>query len=298
MVYIVGMKTKTYSIPVEKGRLCILPDPVHPDHRLINALVKISQLPMGLPTDVNPRAQNTESRVARQIQNGLLENSDVFHLLNRGLTLTAYDAVYDPKNQLLNLELASGFYGLVDGGHTYAVIKKNLPPVVSPDDGDGGSETVEPPEFMDDGYVRLQVLVGVKGDLLVDVARSLNTSAQVQAESLANLEGSFDWLKEILAKTPFGDKIAYRENEDDSLFPIDIREVVALLTLFHPHFQESENPPMMGYTSKGRCLELFRKEPEGFQMLRPIISDVLEDVRLHPFALRNHLQSNWRVCEP
>jgi hypothetical protein len=261
------MKTKTYAIPVGKDRICILADPTNPQHRVINAYVKISELPLNLPTDVNPRAQNLESRVARQIRAGLLENSDVFHLLNRGLTLTAFGAEYDTKNQNLNLELASGFYGLVDGGHTYRTIAASIPESNSPE--------VETPDFLSDGYVKMQILVGVKGELLVDIARSLNTSAQVKDESLANLEGSFDWIKEILGKTSFGDKIAYRENEDDTLYPVDIREVVSLLTLFHPSFQDSETPPMLGYTSKGRCLDLFRKDPSGFQMLRPIIPDIL-----------------------
>lgn len=266
------MKTKTYQIPVSKEQLCILRDPSNQGHRVINAFVKISDLPMNLPTDVNPRAQNTESRVARQIQNGLLEHSDVFHLLNRGLTLTAFDAKYDGKNERLNLELADGYYGLVDGGHTYATIRKNLPQPL-----DEESDNIpDVPDFLESGFVKVSVLVGVKGDLLVDIARSLNTSAQVKDESLANLEGSFDWLKETLAKMEFGSKIAYRENEDDEKFPIDVREIVALLTLFHPNFQESETPPILGYTSKGRCLDLFRKDTDGYKMLRPIIPDILK----------------------
>jgi hypothetical protein len=280
----------TYRIPVKKDRISRLSDPTGQGHDTIHAYVKIADLPLNLPSDVNPRAQNTESRVARQIQKGLLDDASVFHLLNRGLTVTAYDAEYDTQKQELKLALSSGHYGLVDGGHTYAVIRKNLaaqaangaeaktgkktPEEATPEEGK--EEEQERPEFLDNGYVRLEVMVGVKNELLVDVARSRNTSAQVRDESLANLEGSFDWLKEVLAKTPFGAEIAYKENEDDTQYPIDVREIIALLTLFHPNFQDSEKPPIMGYTSKGRCLELFRDQPEGFQQLKPIIPDILK----------------------
>jgi hypothetical protein len=32
----------------------------------------------------------------------------------------------------------------------------------------------------------------------------------------------------------------------------------------------------MGYTSKGRCLEFFREQPQGFKNLTPIIPDILK----------------------
>lgn len=282
------MKTKTFKIPVSNDRISFLHDPTEQGHETIQALVKISDLPLDIPLDVNPRAQNTESRVARQIQSGLLDDSNVFHLLNRGLTVTAYDANYDSKKGVLSLELAAGYYGLVDGGHTYAVIRKNLEPYLEPNKPEPkkegeievkGSETeeeTERPDFLENGYVRMEVMIGVKNGLLVDIARSRNTSAQVRDESLVNLEGAFDWLKEILNKTDYGHMIAYRENEDDEKFPIDVREIVALMTLFHPNFQESEKPPIMGYTSKGRCLDLFRDNPESYQALKHIIPDILK----------------------
>lgn len=274
------MKTKTIEIPVGKDKISFLSDPMGQGHDTIHAYIKVSDLPLDLPLDVNPRSQNTSSRVARQIQNGLLEDSEIFHVLNRGLTVTAFDADYDAKKQMLSLQLANGYYGVLDGGHTYAVICENAFPYLHPEQTPKTKEGEEVeelprPEFLD-GFVRMEIIKGVKQDLVVDIARSRNTSAQVRDESLANLEGSFDWLKECLAKTKFGNKIAYRENEDDSKYPIDVREIVSLLTLFHPSFQEFDRPPIMGYTSKGRCLELFRTEQEGYQQLTPIIPDVLK----------------------
>lgn len=276
--YAKDMKTKTYSIPVKEKQFSRIADPTGMGHDTVYALVKISDLPLDLPMDVNPRSQNTESRVARQIQQGLLENASEFHLLNRGVTITAHAANYDKKKETLDLELASHHYGLVDGGHTYAIIRKNAKAyhAEQKEPKEPAGEKTESPEFLENGFVRMEVVLGVKDDLLVDIARSRNTSAQVRDESLANLEGSFDWLKETLEKQTFASQIAYRENEDDAVFPIDIREIVSLLTLFLPNFQESEKPPIVGYTSKGRCLDLFRDQPDAYKSLKPIIPDILK----------------------
>lgn len=265
----IAMKTKHIQLKVTKDNISFIADPQGHGHDAYYGFVRVGDLPLDLPLDINPRSQNLHSRVARQIQNGLLEESENFHLLNRGMTITAIGADYDAKKSILDLEVAGGYYGVLDGGHTYSVIRKNIEPFVT------GANKDEPPSYMD-AFVRIEVLTGVKSDLLVDIAQSRNTSAQVHDESLANLEGSFDWLKEVFADTKFGKLIAYRENEDDSIFPIDVREVVSLLTLFHPKFADSENPPIMGYASKGRCLELFRTEPNGFKSLRNIAVDVLE----------------------
>lgn len=284
------MKTKPVKIPVGREQISFLADPRNQGHDTLYALVKVRDLPMDLPLDVNPRAQNTASRVARQIATGLVDDSDIFHILNRGLTVTAYDADYDPKKELLTLQLASGFYGVLDGGHTYAVIRENAEPYLNPEKAlpaepppakaEGETNNIEekadvPPEFLD-AFVRMEIIKGIKSDLVVDLARSRNTSAQVRDESLANLEGSFDWLKEVLAKTKFGELVAYKENEDDAKFPIDIREIIALLTLFHPNFQDFDHPPIMGYTSKGRCLDMFRDDAKGYESLKPIIGDILK----------------------
>lgn len=262
------MKTKTIEINIPKEYVRVLEDPAKKGHKTTYAYVKIADLPMDLPLEVNPRNQNTKSRVARQIANGLIDDTEVFHVLNRGLTLTVLSSKYNNASEKLSLEVAGGYYGVLDGGHSYSVIREQIQPYLE-------NPSEEKPDFFN-GFVKMEIIEGVKSNLLVDLARARNTSAQVKDESLANLEGSFDWLKDELAKTSFGEKVAYKENEDDEAKPIDVREIISLLTIFHPNFQDSDNPPVMAYSSKGRCLELFRNEPEGYQKLRPIIPDILK----------------------
>jgi hypothetical protein len=188
-------------------------------------------------------------------------------LLNRGITISAREVEYDTKTQILSLVFPdpSDDYGIIDGGHTYGVIKKNLLPYL---------QSPQKPGFFD-AQVKLEVLVNVDTDLIVDLARARNTSAQVRDESLANLEGKFDWIKEVFSKTAFADRIAYRENEEDK--PLDIRDIIALMTLFHPGYAKGDNPPILGYSSKGSCLKMFRddEQQKDYQRLRPIMVDIL-----------------------
>jgi hypothetical protein len=102
------MKTQTVEIPIAKDKISFLGDPTGKGNQTIYAFVKISDLPMNLPLDVNPRGQDTESRVARQIQGGLLEDPSVFHLLNRGLTMTAHRAIHPRSVRGVKVGIYSG----------------------------------------------------------------------------------------------------------------------------------------------------------------------------------------------
>lgn len=251
---------KEISIPVGPNQIRVLSDPFK-KHDSLHALVEIHELPDCLPLGINPRNQNTKSRVARDIERTLLENPQKFHLFNRGLTLTVSEYRYDNKNQLLHLKLDDKRQGTVDGGHTYAMILKNR-------------------DTVSDAYVKVEVLNNVRKDgLLIDLVQARNTSCQVKDQSLANLEGKFDWIKAALADHAFVTRIAWRENEDGEEKPLDVREVIAFLTAFHPDYQDSERPPVMAYTSKGRCLEKFQDETEenqkGYKNLRAILPDIL-----------------------
>jgi hypothetical protein len=232
-----------------------MPDPFGKNGEVIHAYVNVAELPTDLPTDINPRMQNVESRVARQIATGLTDETTHFHLLNRGMTVVTKDAQYDNQTQKLKLSFGEN-NGVLDGGHTYAVLKQNPDP---------------------QAFIHLEILTGIKPSLIVDLARARNTSAQVHSESLANLEGHFDWIKESLKDEPFASKIAYKENEDSDAKPIDIREVVGLLTLFHPSFAP-DAPPIIGYSSKARCLDLLANSEfqAEYEKLSPLVPDILK----------------------
>ena len=266
------MKTKTVRISVGKEQVRKLVDPFGKASDAYYALVRVNDLPMDLPLDVNPRKQDVGSRVSRNIEETLLNKPDSFHLMNRGMCVIAKKMNYDNRSQILELVIPEGTenYGVLDGGHTYQVIRKNVQKHV-----DAASEEV--PAFFD-AFVRMEVMSGLPDELIVDIARARNTSAQVKGYSLANLEHKFEWLKEELADTSFGKLIAYRENEDDEQFPLDVMEVVALVTMYHPDFNDVDTPPIMAYSSKARCLEMFGDDAKqaGYLSVRPIVKDILK----------------------
>lgn len=267
------MKTKTFHFHVGREQIRRLVDPYGTRRDRYIALVQVRNLPADLPLDVNPRNQNTSSRVSRQIEQSLLNEPKTFHLKNRGLTVIAKNIEYDTRSQTLVLTVPenSNDYGVLDGGHTYQVIRKNA---MAPIDEE---TTKTEPAFLD-AHVGMEIMEGLPDELIVDIARARNTSAQVKGFSLANLENTFDWIKDALKGEPYANKIAYRENEDDNEFPIDIMEIVGFSTMFHPDFSDADNPPILTYSGKGRCLDHFSTEANqsGYISMAPILKDVLK----------------------
>ncbi len=261
------MKSKSYSIHVPKDQLRKLEDPSGNHHDTVYAMVSVKDLP-NLPTKINPRAQDLTSRVAKEISSGLTENSDNFFLLNRGLTVVAKDVVYDAKTETLNLSMPdSPHYGVLDGGHSMRVIQETI------------TANGEDKSYLD-AFVKLEILTNLNDDLIASISQARNTSIQVKAYSLANLQHHFDWIKDALSAEKFAGKIAYRENEDWDVYPINIMEILALSTAFHPSFaqSENENPPVMSYSSRARCLEMFQN-PEmeaGYLSIKPVLGDILK----------------------
>ena len=75
--------------------------------------------------ETNPRKQNTRSGVAKKIKESLLTGRD-FHLLNRGLLLSAADVKYNNYDNKITIAFSDpNYHGDVDGGHTLRVILDN-----------------------------------------------------------------------------------------------------------------------------------------------------------------------------
>lgn len=266
------MKSKTFRFHVGKEQIRKISDPYgHKRDRYI-ALVQVRHLPADLPLDVNPRNQDTGSRVSKQIGESLIDNPQTFHLKNRGLAVITRGIEYDNRSQVLSLTIPEGSqdYGVLDGGHTYQVIRELAEKSAS-------DEESKEPAFLD-AHVTLEIMEGLPDDLIVDIARARNTSAQVKGFSLANLENKFEWIKQAVSGEKFASRIAYRENEDDTLFPIDIMEIVGFATMIHPLFQDADNPPILAYSGKGRALDMFANEEHqaGYVSVAPVLVDTLK----------------------
>lgn len=259
--------TIEYSFPVFALRK--MPDPfTDSQHGRYFALAKVSDLAKDLPKDTNPRKQNLKTQVAKKIQDGLLghDTGQLFHLLNRGLLISAEGVRFDNQTNILTLKLPNKErHGLVDGGHTYEVIKKNIS------------------EMPYDQYVTIEIITGIEDDFQ-EIAGARNTSVQVKDKSLAELEGKLDVVHALVKGLPFERNINYVEFDTKE---IDVLDVIAVLTIFHNDLH-GDSHPISCYSGKSSALKTYLKQKDSYLKL----SDVAEKI----FQLHDHIKkSMWDI---
>lgn len=249
------------TVPIVSEFSRRMPDPVFRDRKMDRYIFfcRAKDVPPDVPRDPNPRHQNIDRGIYLDVGKSLrneLGTEGTFHLKNKGITVIA-KKVRETEKGSYEILLETG-QGIVDGAHTYDVIRKAIL--------DG--------ECPDNQYVRIEVLTGVESDLISEIAGGLNTAMQVQAMSLANLEGKFDWLKKVL-KPNYREVVVFRENEEGEF---DVRDVVALLTLFNIELYPNDGSeyPLKAYTSKSATLEQYIKHMRSFERMAPIVNDILE----------------------
>lgn len=231
--------------------------------------------------ETNPREQKMTTNVANKIKDSLRDNS-YFHELNRGILISSLSTEWDNKTEELIISFDNPeIHGNIDGGHTLRAIleakNKNYLP--------------------DNRYVFFEIFEGI--DSPVELAAARNTSVQVDLKSIAELENSFEVLKEALHSNVFYNRIQFKMNEhynDDNIDPIDVREIIAIILMFSQEIYPyktadgvlSDVQPMQCYSGKEASLKKFLKQNGGTEeqqkidrekMIRnmsPIISDIFE----------------------
>lgn len=155
--------------------------------------VDVTKIPKDIPMECNPRLQNMRSNVVKGIKQTLLEDDGLFHIFNRGITITAEDIEIEDNDAIIEITDIET-QGCIDGGHTYRSIidcQDNMIP--------------------DTQYVTVEVLAGKPVmDNFVKVAMARNKSQQVQNYFLAELDNAFDWIKDIIEGEQI--EVSYKEN--------------------------------------------------------------------------------------
>jgi hypothetical protein len=170
---------------------------------------------------------------------------------------------------------------LLDGGHTYNIVKDEIKPADAVK-ASGKAPRDDEPEGSNgassDRFLKVEVLEGFGAEDITDVVDARNTSNQVADESLMNLQGSFDDLKASLSGAPYFDKIAFKEFEYDAEGnpkPIDVREVIAILTAFDRQNFDEKVHPINTYRSKAASLKHFKDNREAYKKLYPLAQQLL-----------------------
>ncbi len=278
-----------YRIPVSQDHVRNLKNPHLENLTVIHAFVKVKDLPNRvIPDKINPRSHEVikmKSGVPLAITETIENDPDLFHLLNRGCLILAKKAWYDNKERTLHFSIESDDeHGMVDGATTDRVIAELKSQISNADFLTLKDDEI--PDNFKELYIHLEIIAGdIDSELRIKLASARNTSLQVKEFSLEDLKGNFDWLKDVIEKSQLKGRIRYRENEPA---PVDVRTVLALLTLFHPRWNDKKTDPIIAYTGKGAIIENYQN-PEwlsGYKEIAPVVIDILR--------LYDHIHVNFQ----
>ena len=202
----------------------------------------------------NPREQKMTTNVAEKIKESLSDNP-YFHELNRGILMSVQSVTYDNQSNDVIISLDDpAIHGNIDGGHTLRAIL------------DAKNRKI----LSNDQYVFFEIFTGI--DSPVELAAARNTSVQVDLKSIAELEKSFDVIKETLKNLNFANRVQYKMNEyypndkdSEKITVIDVREIIAIIAMFsqtlYPYKTSggilSETQPIQCYSGKETTLRKF-----------------------------------------
>ena len=239
------------------------------------AVIKAKDLPKDFEEwrGINPRDPNKTSGVAKRIAESLQNQPECFLFRNRGLTLLSERVSFNNESNILAVEFSDKtMHGLLDGGHTYAVIREVFDSLIEDDKVDTN---------LNNAYVKLEILEGITSkDETTEIVGARNTSTQVKDQSLANLSQHFDVIKDILKNEPYANRIAYKEtefNEDGDRKDIDIKEVLSYLICFDREGFDDNNHPIIAYSGKSSVLKYADAEDnrKRLQKYLPLLPEIL-----------------------
>jgi hypothetical protein len=232
-------------------------------YRNYYAIVNVADLPdLSGWRKINVRDPKLTGAVPKAIRKSVTENPELFVFMNRGIVLSVEGVTYDNKTSKVTVVLRDpNIHGLLDGGHTYNILLEERTSLPHPQ------------------YVKLELLEGFRQEEIPNLVDARNTSNQVRDQSLMNLQGEFDKLKRAIARRPYASLIAYKEHEvldDGSAKPIDVREVIAILTCFDRANFDDRVHPINAYRSKAAMLQHFSEHKKDYEKIYPLANDILE----------------------
>jgi hypothetical protein len=188
---------------------------------------------------------------------------------NQGIYLLVEDAEFNRAQGgagKLRVTLADpSRHGIVNGGHTYAAIKDAI------ENADDVTLT-----SLARAHVRLHLLQGIDEAKVAEIAEGLNRSKQVDDPSLANLQGHFDKIREVMSGRPGAETIAYHQGGPGDTY---ITEILVILELFNcERFDRKRHPHYLLNRSKS-ALEFYQSDldrrPSPTDLLVPKLPEIL-----------------------
>lgn len=260
------MGSQRFTFPAFSFRRIETPFDKTPGYKNYIALVEVNDLPdLGEWRKINVRDAKLTGSLARDIRESFLTNQETFVFLNRGLVLSVAGVDFNNGSGVLTLRMTDpNVHGLLDGGHSYEIIKQNHAAIHA-----RGEKQ----------FIKLEIIEGFDPQELVKLVDARNSSNQVRDESLMNLAGEFEEIEKVLKDEPYFPKIAFSEYQlmaDGTPRPIDIREIISLLMTMDRSGFNAAVHPINTYRSKAACLKYFAANKDAFKRIYPLATDVLK----------------------
>lgn len=234
--------------------------------------VDTRQIP-DLPNEANARTADSgmNRRVYRTVRDAALDGDleldgqavtpGMFGYKHLGINVIA-DKVVETSERTATLHFKDG-QGVVNGGHGLKILrdlqedKKNGPKM--------------PPNF-----IKVTVIAGLDRSIIPEISGANNSSVQVKAHSLLELEGAFEPLKVALSSTPLNGLVQWREGDDGA---VKVEDVVAAMTCFridaYP-MGKRHSRLINTYAYKTGLLAVFREEMARYHQLSQLLPEILE----------------------
>lgn len=273
----------TVVLPVEGGS--ISPIPGIPGASRATGYIKADLIPdLSAFTKVNPRAPKPSGAVPQAIVGTLKEKPLQMALKNAGIYLLVATVKKGDGNNILAELKDDHKHGVVNGGHTYAMIRQVV---------ETGSD--EDKRQLGKAYVPIHLYSGIPDELIVEMASGLNHTRQVQEASLEHLRGHYDTIKKVMDKVPGGDQIAYFEGDVGT---VPIGEVLAYIEMFNAERYPLTDNPFGLYAHRARVIE---EASEDFSLrseaIELVISKLPEILKLSDL-IRRDIQKLRGAAEP
>ncbi|GEM_PF-1286769 len=230
--------------------------------------ILLKNLSASIPTTPNPRQPDITAKPCKQMLETLEQEPEYFTDCNRGLLLIA-EKVYFTNPNAAEKKVVIDFGadedgnprgGLVDGGHTYAVLLEKMAD-----------------ESLADLPIFVTVIEGAE-EFATKLARARNTSVQVAEKSIANLELEFEGIKKSLGE--YSERVIYFENESkgEDIATFQIEELLALLTALNRDLYDKTTQPTIVYTGIATCFNKWmnKKNRATYEKLYPILPTIVE----------------------
>jgi len=270
------VKDKIMSVKPYRFEVAVARSVEHPTLKNVfkhTLLVPAHLFPRNVPAGSNLREPVGMNRQVYKDVKASLEGKEAklgtFDLLNLGITIIAEEVQVESK-KVFNI-LIDDEYGIANGGHTTQIIY----------------DCQDDDSIAEGQHVEVKVITGLDGPdshtLRVDIARGQNTGISVQPQSIFELDGAFDSLKNVIKGEKWADDVAFKESDKKD---IDVRELIAALELMNviDFPTRGSKHPIAAYEKWSSPLKKFGEDFESnrddlgrrkYAAFEPILLDVL-----------------------